>query len=150
MQVSEMSKVQKYTYDNTVENIVLLEEHLKDLTGDAENKKDAFCKECAYKHCSLISGLSKEGIGFFGDPIWSEIRIWAMSCRDALKDITKNKAVTYADIGRRLRKRLIDTYNEECSVCESASKAIKEIFTKKHLGNYGAQKSASHFGHLKS
>ena len=72
-----------------------------------------------------------------------------MACRDGLKDITKNKATTYIELGRKLRKKLISTYEEKCATCEVANNAIRSMLSKKRSGIDKTNRRAIHVGHLK-
>lgn len=101
-----MIDVKKYTLDTTLEHIVLLEEHLKDIPDDPD-----FCFECTQKHLLTLSGLANEGLGFFdGDNVWVKIRETANSIRNKIETGKKISPVEISNQLRDLRKELNARY----------------------------------------
>lgn len=129
-----MTKVQEYTLNEILENIVLTEEHIKDYL----KAPSAFCAECLFKHALLSAGLAKEGVGFFpGDAIWAEIAQWAEGMRKTINEINPENAKKWQEEGRVFRKKLMALYGS-CKVCalkdSSSTQEDDTEFTLTHLG----------------
>lgn len=108
-----MTKVQEYTLNEILENIVLTEEHIKDYL----KAPSAFCAECLFKHALLIAGLAKEGVGFFpGDKIWTEVAQWADAMRKNINSLNPENAKKWQNEGREFRKKIMASY-ERCEIC---------------------------------
>lgn len=134
------SGVQKYTIDTLLEHLALLEEHLKDFAKD----QTAMCAECVFKHVLLISGLAKEGVGFFPNGvIWREVVQWAEKMRKGMDSVDTKKAQAWRERARAFRKALVAEYGQ-CPVC----KLLAEGKGRREKSDEGMRVSHFNGGHL--
>lgn len=94
-----------YTIKHLVEQLALLEDHLKEFASGMEA---AFCLDCGLKHIVSLSGYAQECIGFGCAParVITELKKWADDLTFRLKDLDREDAKKAMDKARYFRKNL--------------------------------------------
>jgi len=97
--------VKLYTIRHLVEQLVLLEDHLKEFASGMEA---VFCLDCVLKHIISLSGYAQECIGFECEPfnVIVELKKWADDLTFRLKDLDRKDAKKAMDKARYFRKNL--------------------------------------------
>lgn len=103
--------VKRYTIEQTLKELVLLESHLRD---HASGKHVSMCLDCETKHLLMLEGLAQEGVGFFlGDDIWPKIGDWAGGIRNTLRRMEAPQLLEAAENARQMRKALVEKLEPE-------------------------------------
>ena len=97
--------VKAYTIKHLMEQLVLLEDHLKEFASGADA---VFCLDCELKHIVSLSGYSQECIGFKCEPfnVIKELKKWSDDLAFNLKRLTKDTVDEVIEKARHFRKEL--------------------------------------------
>lgn len=97
--------VKAYTIKHLMEQLALLEDHLKELAAGAD---EVFCLDCELKHIVSLSGYAQECIGFKCEPfnIIKELKKWSDDLAFNLKELNKDTVDKVIEKARYFRKEL--------------------------------------------
>ena len=110
----------RYTEQELVKELVLLEKHLK----QSPYMDEDFCIDCIEKHVVAIEGLSEEGIGFADDKEKEKMFIKIANETNRLKKEIKINP-DFVDLSRRVREIRKDLNN--CSTCNIPRNLPKDL-----------------------